>query len=224
MRWARTLKPTNSLWCLQQMFARAWEPEVLWGTSGFLELCDYTDVWDSSSYKNILWCMSGKKNNLPKWIWYKWSIITKTPKEGCSDSRLWGDLPSKVKWVVWRVVFGWWGQDRGEAWGCQGSYLSIVSCLRTLSISTPLHYLDWAPPFFTYFRISTLPPKYLLLAYKILCNIPWSAFQIHLLQPPPTTKIRLILFPQICNLSSCKCSASRLITPLKNCFAFFPLE
>ena len=50
--------------------------------------------------------MSGEKNNLPKWIWYKLSVIAKTPKEGGCESRLRGDnFKARVKWVLSSTVF-----------------------------------------------------------------------------------------------------------------------
>ena len=135
--------------------------------------CDYTDVLDSSSYKNILWCMSGEENSLPKWIWYKLSIIAKTPKEGWCESRLPGDnFKTRVKWVLSSTVFDWQGLGGGESWGCQRS-IYLLPHFSSASLQYPLHYLHWVPPFLHGLSSRSLycPPDIVYWLIKILCNV-----------------------------------------------------
>lgn len=86
--------------------------------------------------------MSGKKNNLPKWIWCKLSVIAKTPKE---DSRLWGDLQSQRELDVF---------ERGLLLTKEGKGVKpedVSDPLMQWSISQNFALFGLNPPSLTYF-------------------------------------------------------------------------
>lgn len=143
MRWTRTLKPTNSLWCLQQMFARAWETEVHWGTSGSLET-----VWLHRCVRCIRLqkypvMYVKKKNSLPKWIFLRVINHWKDTKKNRQDSRLSQYTQSQGEVCALESEPCW--QRARKRVGPKESRMQCIHILNThnpLYISTLLYTLD----------------------------------------------------------------------------------
>ena len=155
--------------------------------------------------------MSGEKNNLPNWIWYKLSIIAKTPKEGGCESRLRGDnFKARVTWVLSSTVFDWQGQGGGESWGCQRSIYLFTHFSPALYSTHCVTYIG-SLLFFTLQGLYIVPQISSIDLLKFYIISPKALYHLHLLQMPATTEIRLILSSYMCNLPLCKPKALCLI-------------